>query len=103
MGFYRDRILPLLINLAMRNRRLVPYRERTISGAEGRVLEIGRRERVGPRRHASGPADDRPRDGPPLHRRPALSERSESNGPALSERSESNGPRGRDRQDDKDC
>jgi SAM-dependent methyltransferase len=25
----------------MRNRRLVPYRERVISGAEGRVLEIG--------------------------------------------------------------
>ena len=41
MGFYQDRILPHLINLAMRNRRLVPYRARVISGAEGRVLEIG--------------------------------------------------------------
>lgn len=41
MGFYADRVLPHLINLAMRNRRLAPYRERVISGAEGRVLEIG--------------------------------------------------------------
>jgi ubiquinone/menaquinone biosynthesis C-methylase UbiE len=41
MGFYADRVLPYLVNLAMRNRRLVPYRERVISGAEGRVLEIG--------------------------------------------------------------
>jgi SAM-dependent methyltransferase len=41
MGFYQDRVLPYLIKLAMRNRRLVPYRERVISGAQGRVLEIG--------------------------------------------------------------
>ena len=41
MGFYQDRILPHLINLAMRNRDLVPYRERALSAAEGRVLEIG--------------------------------------------------------------
>lgn len=41
MGFYEDRILPHLVNLTMRNRRLVPYRERAISAAEGRVLEIG--------------------------------------------------------------
>ncbi len=41
MGFYEDRILPHLVNLTMRNRRLVPYRERVISAAEGRVLEIG--------------------------------------------------------------
>ena len=41
MGFYQDRILPHLVNLAMRNRRLVPYRERVISATEGRVLEIG--------------------------------------------------------------
>ncbi|HZS57285.1 MAG TPA: hypothetical protein VFA65_22990 [Bryobacteraceae bacterium] len=41
MGFYQARILPYLVNLAMRNRRLLPYRERVISGAEGRVLEIG--------------------------------------------------------------
>ena len=41
MGFYADRILPHLVNLTMRNRRLIPYRERVISAAEGRVLEIG--------------------------------------------------------------
>jgi hypothetical protein len=29
------------INLSMRNAYLVPYRERTASAAEGRVLEIG--------------------------------------------------------------
>jgi len=32
---------PLLINLAMRNRRLVGYREGVILGAGGRVLEVG--------------------------------------------------------------
>lgn len=41
MGFYEDRILPHLVHLSMRNRYLVPYRERVISAAEGRVLEIG--------------------------------------------------------------
>src|SRR5687768_10674788 len=41
MSFYDDRILPHVINLAMRNRELRPYRERLISAAEGRVLEIG--------------------------------------------------------------
>jgi len=41
VGFYEDHILPHLVNLTMRNRRLVPYRERVISAAEGRVLEIG--------------------------------------------------------------
>ncbi len=41
MAFYEDYILPHLVNLAMRNRRLAPYRERVISAAEGRVLEIG--------------------------------------------------------------
>jgi ubiquinone/menaquinone biosynthesis C-methylase UbiE len=41
MGFYQDRILPYLVNLAMRNQRLLPYRERVVSKAEGRVLEIG--------------------------------------------------------------
>ena len=33
--------MPHLVNLAMRNRQLAPYRERTIRRAEGRVLEIG--------------------------------------------------------------
>jgi len=41
MGFYSDIILPRLCDLAMRNKRLVPFRERVIGAAEGRVLEIG--------------------------------------------------------------
>ncbi len=41
MGFYRDHVLPRLIDLAMRQQVLRAYRERTIGGAEGRVLEIG--------------------------------------------------------------
>src|SRR5271165_5476962 len=41
MGFYNDVILPRLCHLVMRNRRLVPYRERVIASVEGRVLEIG--------------------------------------------------------------
>ena len=41
MSFYEDRVLPHLINLAMRNRHLLPYRKRIIPAAEGRVLEIG--------------------------------------------------------------
>jgi ubiquinone/menaquinone biosynthesis C-methylase UbiE len=41
MGFYNERILPHLVNLAMRNRDLLPYRERIISAADGRVLEVG--------------------------------------------------------------
>ena len=41
MGFYEDHVLPHLVNLTMRNRRLTPYRRQVISVAEGRVLEIG--------------------------------------------------------------
>src|SRR4051794_6859871 len=41
MGFYSDVILPKLCDLAMRNKCLIPYRERVIGAAEGRVLEIG--------------------------------------------------------------
>jgi ubiquinone/menaquinone biosynthesis C-methylase UbiE len=41
MGFYRDRVLPLLIDLSMRNKLLRPFRERVTAAAEGRVLEIG--------------------------------------------------------------
>jgi hypothetical protein len=41
MGFYNDVILPPLCALVMRIHRLVPYRERVIGMAEGRVLEIG--------------------------------------------------------------
>jgi ubiquinone/menaquinone biosynthesis C-methylase UbiE len=41
MGFYTDVVLPRLCDLAMRNKQLVPFRERVIGAAEGRVLEIG--------------------------------------------------------------
>lgn len=41
MGVYDRYILPHVINLAMRNRHLLPYRQRTIPTAAGRVLEIG--------------------------------------------------------------
>ena len=41
MSFYPDWILPSLIDLSMRNKRLRPYRERTAGAAEGRVLDIG--------------------------------------------------------------
>lgn len=41
MGFYQNKVVPLLINLAMRQRKLVAYRNRVVSAAEGRVLEIG--------------------------------------------------------------
>jgi hypothetical protein len=37
MGFYAEWILPSLIDLSMRNKRLRPYRERTAGAAEGRV------------------------------------------------------------------
>ncbi len=41
MGFYCERIVPHLLDLAMRNRLLGPYRQRILGLAEGRVLEIG--------------------------------------------------------------
>jgi ubiquinone/menaquinone biosynthesis C-methylase UbiE len=41
MGLYEQYIVPHLVNLAMRNRQLAPYRERVLSQAEGQVLEIG--------------------------------------------------------------
>jgi ubiquinone/menaquinone biosynthesis C-methylase UbiE len=41
VSFYADHVLPHVINLSMRNRELRPYRERVVSRAEGRVLEIG--------------------------------------------------------------
>lgn len=41
MGFYQKRILPPVIDLLMRQKQLAPYRDRTVSGAQGRVLEIG--------------------------------------------------------------
>lgn len=41
MGFYQDRVVPRLIHFAMSRRDLVPYRDRVVAAAEGRVLEIG--------------------------------------------------------------
>jgi SAM-dependent methyltransferase len=41
MGFYNDIVLPRLCDLAMRNKQLLPFRERVTGAAEGRVLEIG--------------------------------------------------------------
>ena len=41
MGFYSRYILPHLITLAMRHRDLAAYRRRVLSGAQGRVLEVG--------------------------------------------------------------
>jgi ubiquinone/menaquinone biosynthesis C-methylase UbiE len=41
MGFYADHLLPGLVDLAMRQKVLGPYRTRTVGAAEGRVLEIG--------------------------------------------------------------
>jgi ubiquinone/menaquinone biosynthesis C-methylase UbiE len=41
MTFYREQVLPWLIDLSMRQSRLAPYRRRVVSAASGRVLEIG--------------------------------------------------------------
>lgn len=41
MGIYRDWIVPTLIDVSMRNKRLLAYRQRIAGAAEGRVLEIG--------------------------------------------------------------
>ena len=41
LGFYQRRILPRLIHFGMRQKQLVPLRERLVAGARGRVLEIG--------------------------------------------------------------
>jgi hypothetical protein len=41
MNFYREQIIPLLINLTMRQRNLAAYHSRVVPAAEGRVIEIG--------------------------------------------------------------
>jgi ubiquinone/menaquinone biosynthesis C-methylase UbiE len=41
MSLYETYVLPHLVHLAMRNQRLLPYRERVIPAAQGRVLEVG--------------------------------------------------------------
>ena len=41
MGLYENRVLPRLLDLAMRNHLLDAYRRRAIESAHGLVLEIG--------------------------------------------------------------
>src|SRR3546814_15648565 len=41
MGFYARHIVPRLVDFSMRQERLAAYRGRVLSGAHGRVLEIG--------------------------------------------------------------
>ena len=41
MTFYNERVVPYLIAMAMRQRNLVEYRQRVVSAAQGRVLEVG--------------------------------------------------------------
>jgi ubiquinone/menaquinone biosynthesis C-methylase UbiE len=41
VSFYTDRVLPHLLNLAMRHKELAAYRQRVVPAARGRVLEIG--------------------------------------------------------------
>jgi ubiquinone/menaquinone biosynthesis C-methylase UbiE len=41
MGFYHNQIVPILTDLAMRQRNLAAYRSRVVPAADGRVLEIG--------------------------------------------------------------
>lgn len=41
MSFYQHRVLPHLVHLSMRQSTFGPYRQKAISGATGKVLEIG--------------------------------------------------------------
>jgi ubiquinone/menaquinone biosynthesis C-methylase UbiE len=41
MGFYNDVVLPRLLDQAMKKEDLVGYRQRVVTAARGRVLEIG--------------------------------------------------------------
>jgi ubiquinone/menaquinone biosynthesis C-methylase UbiE len=41
MSFYGNWLLPRLLDLTMRQERLLPYRQRTISGSQCTVLEVG--------------------------------------------------------------
>lgn len=41
MSFYRERVLPRLVHMSMRQETFVPYRQRAVAQACGRVLEIG--------------------------------------------------------------
>jgi len=41
VSIYQDRVLPYLIHLSMRQGNLATYRQRLLSAADGRILEIG--------------------------------------------------------------
>ncbi|MEO8096797.1 MAG: class I SAM-dependent methyltransferase [Acidobacteriota bacterium] len=41
MGLYDHYVLPRILNFAMRQQQLAPYRQRALGAARGRVLEIG--------------------------------------------------------------
>jgi len=41
MSFYRERVLPHLVQMLMKQATFEPYRRRVIGGATGRVLEVG--------------------------------------------------------------
>jgi ubiquinone/menaquinone biosynthesis C-methylase UbiE len=41
LSFYQHRILPRLIHFGMRQKQLLPLRERLVTGVRGRVLELG--------------------------------------------------------------
>ena len=41
MSFYGDRVLPYLVNKSMQQANFTPYRQRAVTEATGRVLEIG--------------------------------------------------------------
>ena len=41
MSFYQRYVIPRLTHIAMRQKQLLPFRQRVIGAAEGRVLEIG--------------------------------------------------------------
>jgi ubiquinone/menaquinone biosynthesis C-methylase UbiE len=41
MNFYQRYVIPRLTHLAMRQKQLLPFRQRVVAAAEGRVLEIG--------------------------------------------------------------
>jgi hypothetical protein len=41
VSFYRERILPYLVHVSMRQETFAAYRRRVIPAAHGRVLEIG--------------------------------------------------------------
>ena len=65
MGFYEGWILPALIDLSMRNKRLRPYRERVAGAAEGRVLDASAPDLIFPSMR------DRPAKSSDSIRRPA--------------------------------